>query len=40
MKTFEEKVPCLVAELRAQFGESAKPEQAIKANVRGLGHDG
>ena len=32
---FEEKMPRLVAELHAQFAESAKLEQAIKANLRG-----
>jgi hypothetical protein len=30
--------PPLVAELNAQFAESAKPEKAIKANLRGLGY--
>jgi type I restriction enzyme M protein len=35
---FEEKMPRLVAELRQQFTESAKLEQAIKANLRGLGY--
>ena len=35
---FEEKMPRLVAELQAQFAESAKLEQAIKANLRGLGY--
>ena len=35
---FEEKMPRLVAELNAQFAESAKLEQAIKANLRGLGY--
>jgi hypothetical protein len=35
---FEEKMPRLVAELHAQFAESAKLEQAIKANLRGLGY--
>ncbi len=34
---FEEKMPRLVAELHAQLAESAKLEQAIKANLRGLG---
>ena len=34
---FEEKMPRLVAELYAQFAESAKLEQAIKANLAGLG---
>lgn len=37
---FEEKMPRLVAELNAQFAESAKLEQAIKANLRGLGYGG
>ena len=36
---FEEKMPRLVAELHAQFTESAKLEQAIKANLGGLGYD-
>jgi type I restriction enzyme M protein len=35
---FEEKMPRLVAELHAQFADSAKLEQAIKANLRGLGY--
>ena len=35
---FEEKMPRLVAELEAQFAESAKLEQVIKANLRGLGY--
>ena len=35
---FEEKMPRLVAELEAQFAESAKLEKAIKANLRGLGY--
>ena len=34
---FEEKMPRLVAELNAQFAESAKLEGAIKANLKGLG---
>jgi type I restriction enzyme M protein len=34
---FEEKMPRLVAELYAQFAESAKLEEAIKANLRGAG---
>jgi len=38
-KTFEEKLPRLIAELNGQFAESAKLEQAIKANMRGLGYD-
>jgi len=37
---FEEKMPRLVAELHAQFTESAKLEQAIGANLRGLGYGG
>ncbi len=35
---FEEKMPRLVAELHAQFAESAKLEQAINANLKGLGY--
>ncbi|HPG61399.1 MAG TPA: class I SAM-dependent DNA methyltransferase [Casimicrobium sp.] len=35
---FEEKMPRLVAELQAQFAESAKLEQVIKANLGGLGY--
>jgi type I restriction enzyme M protein len=37
---FEEKMPRLVAELKAQFEESAKLEQAIEANLKGLGYGG
>jgi type I restriction enzyme M protein len=37
---FEEKMPRLVAELHAQFAESAKLEQAIKAKLSGLGYGG
>jgi type I restriction enzyme M protein len=37
---FEEKMPRLIAELHAQFAESTKLEQAIKANLRGLGYGG
>ena len=37
---FEEKMPRLVAELHAQFAESAKLEQAIEAHLRGLGYGG
>ena len=37
---FEEKMPRLVADLHAQFAESAKLEEAIKANLKGLGFDG
>ena len=39
-KPLEEKMPRLVAELKGQFAESAKLEQAIKANPRGLGYGG
>ncbi len=35
---FEEKMPRLVAELNAQFVESAKLEQAIRKNMEGLGY--
>jgi type I restriction enzyme M protein len=35
---FEEKMPRLVAELAAQFEESAKLEAAIRANLKGLGY--
>ncbi len=37
---FEEKMPRLVAELQAQFAESAKLEKAINANLKGLGYGG
>jgi len=37
---FEEKMPRLVAELHAQFAESAKLEEAIKVNLSGLGYGG
>jgi len=51
MNSLEEKMPRLVAELHAQFAESAKLVQAIKANLlarrsaqrkggRGLGYGG
>ena len=40
MSSVEEKMPRLVAELHAQFTESAKLEQAIKANLKGLGYAG
>ncbi len=33
-ESFSEKMPRLVAELNAQFAESAKLEQAIKANLK------
>ena len=35
---FDEKMPRLVAELHAEFAESAKLEQAIRANLKGLGY--
>ena len=35
---FEEKMPRLVAELDAQFAESAKLEAAIRKNLQGLGY--
>jgi len=35
---FEEKMPRLVAELNTQFVESARLEQAIQANLKGLGY--
>jgi type I restriction enzyme M protein len=37
---FEDKMRRLVTELNAQFAESAKLEQAIQANLRGLGYGG
>ncbi|QDU28940.1 Type I restriction enzyme EcoKI M protein [Anatilimnocola aggregata] len=37
---FEQKMPRLVAELHAQFSQSAKLEQAIKANLRRVGNGG
>ena len=37
---FEEKMPRLVAELQALFAECAKLEQAINANLKGLGFGG
>jgi type I restriction enzyme M protein len=37
---FEEKMPRLVAELYRQFEESAKLEERIKANLKGLGFRG
>lgn len=39
-EAFEEKMPRLVAELNAQFAESAKLELTIKANLKGLGYGG
>jgi type I restriction enzyme M protein len=38
MNNFEKKIPRLVPELRAQFAESAKLEQAIKHNLECLGY--
>ncbi|EGF30616.1 Type I restriction-modification system, DNA-methyltransferase subunit M [Oxalobacteraceae bacterium IMCC9480] len=35
---FEEKMPRLVAELSAQFAESATLEQAIRTNLQALGY--
>ncbi|MHB8743715.1 MAG: type I restriction-modification system subunit M [Sulfuricaulis sp.] len=35
---FEEKMARLVAELNGQFSESAKLEEAIRKNLKGLGH--
>lgn len=40
MSVYAHKMPRLVAELHDQFGESAKLEQVIKANLRGLGYGG
>jgi len=37
---FDEKMPRLIAELEAQFAESAKLEQAIRSNLKGLGFGG
>jgi type I restriction enzyme M protein len=37
---FDEKMPRLVAELRAQFVESTELERAINANLKGLGYGG
>jgi type I restriction enzyme M protein len=39
-ESFEEKMPRLVAELEAQFAESARLEQTIRENLRGLGYGG
>jgi len=36
---FEERMPRLVAELQAQFAESAKLEKLIKKNLKGLGYE-
>lgn len=35
---FEEQMPRLVTELRTQFAESVKLEQAIRQNLKGLGY--
>ena len=40
MNLAHETMPRLVAELHAQIASSAKREQAIKANLRGLGYGG
>jgi type I restriction enzyme M protein len=40
MEPFEEGMSRLVAELNAQFAESAKLEKLIKANLKGLGLGG
>jgi type I restriction enzyme M protein len=40
MKGHTEKMPRLVAELHAQFVESARLEQIITANLRALGYGG
>jgi type I restriction enzyme M protein len=37
---FEEKMPRLIAELNSQFTESARLEQAIKNNLKGIGYGG
>jgi len=38
VKSLESRLPRLVAALHAQFAESAKLEQAINANLKGLGY--
>lgn len=35
---FDEKMARLISELNGQFAESAKLEQAIRANLMGLGY--
>ncbi|CAK0766957.1 hypothetical protein CCP4SC76_4650007 [Gammaproteobacteria bacterium] len=40
MRAFEGKMLRLVPERHAQFAEGAILEQAIKANLRGLGYGG
>ena len=37
---FDQKMQRLAVELNSQFAESAKLEQSIKANLRGLGYGG
>lgn len=39
-EAFEEKMPCLVAELKSRFAEFAKLEQATKAKLKGLDYGG
>ena len=39
MNIVGEKMPRLLAELHTQFAESAKLEEAIKANLKGLGYE-
>lgn len=40
MNSSEKKMPRLVGELHDQFAESDKLENAIKANLKGLGYGG
>ena len=40
MTSHTKKMPRLVAELHAQFAESAKLEKLIKANLKRLGYGG
>jgi type I restriction enzyme M protein len=37
-ESFQEKMPRLIAELNAQFAESARLEASIRANLKGLGY--
>ena len=39
MNIVGEKMPRLLAERHAQFAESAKLEETIKANLKGLGYE-
>ncbi len=39
MSSSDGKMPRLVAELHGQFAEGAKLEQAITANLKGLGYE-